>query len=147
MVVIAGYFLWHMYLRRPVTVRCADGSHSTIEHVRFHKEILDILRETGSQVADKAKLSTGLDAKMLQQPSEAVKETREFSKLVAAGYNSCGITKSRYERYEIHAYAADNLAQKIDSLLSRQSIPQDGKAELATLINRYSDMVRRLATD
>ena len=47
-VVTTGYFLWHMYLRRPVTVSCADGSHSTIEHVRFHEEILDLLREVGS---------------------------------------------------------------------------------------------------
>ncbi len=84
---------------------------------------------------------------MLQQLSEALKETREFSNLVAAGYNSCVIKQSQYERYEIHAYAADNLAQKIDSLLSRQSISPDEKAELAALINQYSDMVRRLGTD
>ena len=86
-------------------------------------------------VADKAKLSTRLDPTMLQQLSDALKDTGEFSKLVAAGYNSCEITEGQYTRYAAHAYALDSLAQEIDSLLSKQSMSPDEKAELADLIN------------
>ena len=98
-------------------------------------------------VADKSELSTRLDPKMLQQISEALKETGEFSKLVAAGYNSCEITEAQYARYGIHAYGADSVAQEIDSLLSKQSLSPDEKTKLAALINQYSDLVRRLGTD
>ena len=131
---VAGYFVWHIYVRRLVTVSCADGPHSTIEPRDFTTRYWTYSMNLEATVAGKAELSTGLDPKMLQQLSEALKETREFSNLVAAGYNSCEITQGQYERYEIHAYAADNLAQEIDSLLSRQSISPDEKTELAGLL-------------
>ena len=70
-VVTTGYFLWHMYLRRPVTVSCADGSHSTIDTSDFTRRYWTYSVKLEASVADKAKLSTGLDPKMLQQLSEA----------------------------------------------------------------------------
>lgn len=144
---VAGYFVWDMHVRRLGTVSCADGPHPTIEPRDFTTRYWTYSVKLEARVSGKAELSTGLDPKMLQQLSEALQETREFSNLVAAGYNSCVIKQSQYERYEIHAYAADNLAQKIDSLLSRQSISPDEKAELGDLLDQYSDMVRRLGTE
>ena len=141
-VMIAGYAVWDMYVSRPGTVSCANGSHPTIEPRDFTTRYWTYSVKLEARVADKAKLSTGLDPKMLQQLSEALQETREFSRLVAAGYNSCLITEDQYTRYGIQVFAADSLAQKIDSLLSKQSMSPDEKAELAALINQYSAMVR-----
>lgn len=146
-VVTTGYFLWHMYLRRPVTVSCADGPHSTIDTSDFTKRYWTYSVKLETSVADKAKISAELDPKMLQQISEALQEIREFSKVVVAGYDSCAITEGQFARYGIHAYAADSVAQEIDSLLSKQSMSPNEKPKLAALINQYSDMVRRLGTD
>jgi DNA polymerase I-like protein with 3'-5' exonuclease and polymerase domains len=97
-------------------------------------------------VADKAKVSTELDPKTLQQISEALQETREFRKYVVAGYNSCAITQAQYAQLGVRFQAPDGLAREIDSLLSKPSLSPDEHTKLAALIGQYADLAPQLGT-
>jgi hypothetical protein len=144
---VIAYFVWDSRLRWG-TVHCPDGSsHPKIDIRDFTTQYWAYSAKLEVSVGDKAKMSTQLDPKTLDQASQALQSTREFRKYVVAGYNSCAITPARYESLGARFQALDNLAQQIDSLISRQSLSPDEKLRIANLIKQYGDLARQLGAE
>jgi hypothetical protein len=133
-------------LRRPSIVSCLDGSHPAIDIRDFTTQYWTYSVKLEANVADKAKVSTELDPKTLEQVSEALQEGREFRKYVVAGYNSCAITQAQYGQFETRFRALDALAREINTLLSKPALPQQESTKLAVLIRQYGDLAKQLGS-
>lgn len=135
-----------LLLRRPSVVRCPDGSHPAIDIRDFTTQYWTYSVKLEASVADRAKISTELDPKTLEQVSESLQEAREFRKYVVAGYNSCAITQAQYGQFETRFRALDALAREINTLLSKPALPQEESTKLPGLIRQYGDLAKQLGS-
>lgn len=135
-----------LLLSRGRVVHCADGSHPTIDMRDFATQYWAYSAKLEANVADKVKVSTELDPKVLAQVSQGLQAAREFRKYVVAGYNSCAITQAQYAQFGTRFYALESLAQEIDALISKPSLSQEEKARVASLVGQYGDLARKLGS-
>ncbi len=146
LLIVILFLFRDIYLRPAKTVNCADGSHPTIDMREFTTQYWAYSAKLEASVADKAKVSTELDPKVLAQASQALQEANEFRKYVVAGYNSCAITQAQYAQFGTRFHALENLAQEIDSLLSKPSLSPEESTKLAGLVGQYGDLARQLGS-
>lgn len=132
-----------LWLRSHGVVHCPDGSHPTIDIRDFATQYWTYSVKLEATVADRAKVSTELDPKLLAQVSEALQEANEFRKYVVAGYNTCAISPAQYGQLENRFKSLDNMAHEIDSLVSKSSLSPDENKQLARLISQYGDFARQ----
>lgn len=130
-------------LRSKDIVHCADGSHPTIDIRDFTTQYWTYSVKLEATVADKAKVSTELDPKLLAQVSEALQEANEFRKYVVAGYNACAISSAQYIQLESRFKSLDKMALEINSLVSKPSLSPGENKQLASLISQYGDLARQ----
>ncbi|MGO8791975.1 MAG: hypothetical protein ACLQVL_31945 [Terriglobia bacterium] len=142
-VVIMIFVARDLYLRHPKIVSCPDGPHPTVDIRDFTTQYWAYSVKLDASIADKAKVSTQLDPKLLAQVSDALQEARELRQFVVAGYNSCAITQPQYAQIEARFHAMDGLAREINELLSKPSISREGSTKLAGLISQYGDLARQ----
>jgi hypothetical protein len=145
-VLVTGVFVARDLLLRRSIVRCPDASHPTIDLRDFTTRYWTYSVKLEASVADKAKVSTELDPKTLEQVSDALQEAREFRKYVVAGYNSCAITQAQYGQLETRFRALDALAREINSLLSKPALSQEESTKVAGLIGQYGDLAKQLGS-
>lgn len=138
-VIIVTRDLW----LRSQTVHCSDGSHPKIDMRDFMTKYWAYSVRLEATVADKAKVSTQLDPKLLAQVSDTLQEANEFRKYVVAGYNSCAIPAARYAQLGERFRTLDSLAREINALVSKPALSPDESKDLADLISRYSDLIRQ----
>jgi hypothetical protein len=143
---VAIFVVRDLFLRPARIVNCADGSHPAIDMREFATQYWAYSAKLEASVADKAKVSTEFDPKVLEQASEGLLEAREFRKYLVAGYNSCAITRGQYSQFGTRFHALDSLAQGINELLSKPSLSQEEKTRLAALVGQYGDLARRLGS-
>jgi len=135
-----------LYLRRHPVVNCPDSSHPTIDIRDFTTQHWAYSVKLEASIADKAKISTQLDPKVLTQMSEAFEEARELRKYVVAGYNNCAITQAQYAQFGPRFLALDKLAGEINTLLAKPSLSQEESTKLAGLIGQYGDLAKQLGS-
>ena len=145
-VVIFVFVARDLWLRGQPIVHCSEGSHPAIDMRDFTTQYWAYSAKLEVTVADKAKVSTQLDPKILTQVSQELQETREFRRYLITGYNSCAITAAQYASLGSKFHALDSLAQEMDSLLSKSSLSQEEKAELVGLVSQYGDLAKQLGT-
>jgi hypothetical protein len=144
LVIIGIYAIWDRAHRNDI-VGCADGSHPTIDMRDFTTQYWTYSAKLEGSIGDKAKVSTELNPKTLQEISEALQQAREFKKYVVAGYNSCAITRAQYAQLGARFQSLDSLAREIDILVSKSSLSPDEHKKLAELISQYGDLARQMA--
>ena len=138
----------HFCRPRPIFAPPEDSvlsrwSHPTVDIRDFTTQYWAYSVKLDASIADKAKVSTQLDPKLLAQVSDALQEARELRQFVVAGYNSCAITQPQYAQIEARFHAMDGLAREINELLSKPSISREGSTKLAGLISQYGDLARQ----
>ena len=124
-------------------VTCPDGPHPTIDTRVFTTRYWAYSVKLEASVADKAKVSTQLDPKLLAQVSEALQEAKDLRQFIVAGYNACAITQKEYGQIETRFHAMNDLARDIDTLLSKPSLSKDESTTLDRLISQYHDLARQ----
>ena len=132
-----------LWLRSHGVVHCPDGSHPTIDIRDFTTQYWTYSVKLEATVADKGKVSTELDPKLLAQVSDGLQEANEFRKYVVAGYNSCAITPVQYSQLGQRFRMLDSFAREIDSLASKPSLSPGESKKLAGLISQYGDLARQ----
>ena len=135
-----------LYLRSPRNITCVDGSHPVIDMREFTTQYWVYSAKLEVSIGEKGKISTELDPKVLAQVSQGLQEANEFRKYIVAGYNSCAITQAQYRQVEPRFKVLDNLAQQIESLLSRNAISEQERTALAALVTQYGDLARQLSS-
>ena len=125
------------------TVTCPDGRHPTIDIRKFTNQYWAYSVKLEASVADKAKVSTELNPKTIEQISEALQEAKDFRLYVVAGYNSCAISPAQYSQLEDKFKSLDSVAREINSLISQPSLSPDENKKLAGLIGQYGELARQ----
>ena len=138
--VIGIFVIRDVILRRPSIVHCPDGSHPSIDLRDFTTRQWTYSLKLEASVADKAKVSTQLDPKVLAHVSEALQEAKDLRQFIVAGYNSCAITQKEYGQIETRFHAMDGLARQMDTLLSKPSLSKDESRRLEGLVDQYSEL-------
>jgi hypothetical protein len=131
-----------LWLRQRV-VRCPDGSHPVIDARDFRTDYWAYSVRLQATVEGKGSASVDIDPKLVAQVSEALREANEFRKYVVDGYNSCAITSAQYAQLGERFRTLDSLAREINALMSRSSLSTQEQENLADLISKYSDLVRK----
>lgn len=145
-VLVTGVFVARDLLLRRSIVRCPDASHPTIDLRDFTTRYWTYSVKLEASVADKAKVSTELEPKTLEEVSDALQEAREFRKYIVAGYNSCAITQAQYGQLETRFRALDALAREINTLLSKPALSQEESTKVAGLVGQYGDLAKQLGS-
>jgi hypothetical protein len=91
------------------------------------------------------KLTARLDPRQLQQLSESLQQAMEFRKYVVAGYNSCAISKKQYGEFGSRFYTLDAVSRQITALTQKTELTHEEQKRLATLVDKYANMVGELA--
>jgi hypothetical protein len=143
--IVFAYLGRDLYLKRPHPIKCDDGLRQTIDLRSFTNDYWAYSMEFEAALTKEKKLTARLDPRQLQQLSESLQQAMEFRKYVVAGYNSCAISKKQYGEFGSRFYTLDAVSRQITALTQKTELTHEEQKRLATLVDKYANMVGELA--
>jgi hypothetical protein len=147
LILIALVVFWDLWNRHPRSIDCGDGKRYRIDTRQFDTQYFAYSMQLEATVNDKSKISVKLNPNQVEKLSEAMQSANEFRKYVVAGFNSCGINKDQYGQLGKKFQALDNLAREINVLATQPARSEESGAKLASLVDEYADLVRKLGAN
>lgn len=150
MVIVGVFILAFMFANRwrsSRTITCDDGKRETIDLNDFVTRYSGYSVEFRAEIENKGKFEGKLSPVQLQQLSESLQSANEFRKTLVAGYNSCAISKSRFDKYLSRFQVLDGLARQIDSAASRGDLDDAARKQLQSLAEQYVAVSQTIASD
>jgi hypothetical protein len=150
-VVITSVFVLAVILiarwRQSRTITCDDGERRTIDMNDFATHYFSYAVEWQAEIRDQAKFAGKLAPMQLQQISESLQSANEFRKTLVAGYNSCAIKRTDFEKYANSFQVLDGLAREINGLAAKTSLTTAEDQQLRKLADQYISVARQAAAE
>jgi hypothetical protein len=125
-------------------IQCSDGPRRLVDATQFATQYWAYSVKLEGSLANKAKISTEIEPKQLQQLSEAMQQGNEFRKWLVNSYNACALLQADYKTYGISFQAMDQTARNIQEVLDRGVNTDAERSSLTALVNTYLQQARGL---
>lgn len=126
---------------------CEDGERRTIDMNDFATHYFSYGVEWQAEIKDRAEFAGKLAPIQLQQMSDSLQSANEFRKSLVAGYNSCAIRRTDFEKYANRFQVLDGLAREINGLTTKASLTAPEERQLQKLADQYISVSRAIASE